>query len=262
MKRKTISIYVWLFIWVTAPVLYLIAFLIWLSTVLFDNRLRLLHQFGCFWAGLYFDINPLWKITISGKENIPRNQACIMVANHQSMVDILVLYKLFVHFKWVSKKEVFRVPFFGWNMELNRYIKLDRVSRRSIAKMINEANENLDIGNPVMIFPEGTRSANGEIKKFKEGAFALALKSSVPIVPIVIMGTAEVIGKSPLFFHPNRRMQMHILPAIDSDSFKEKDSALLTAMVQELMKKELLNMKVESSSKQHNSNLNSLKRGQ
>ncbi len=250
MKRKIISIYVWLFIWVTAPALYLTAFLIWLSTVLFDKRLRLLHQFGCFWAGLYFDVNPLWKIKISGKENIPRNHACIMVANHQSMVDILVLYKLFVHFKWVSKKEVFRVPFFGWNMELNRYIKLDRGSRRSIAKMIKEAHENLGIGNPVMIFPEGTRSVDGVIKKFKEGAFVLALKSSVPIVPIVILGTAGVIGKSPLFFNPNRQMQMHILPVIDPEKYKDKDPAELTAMVQSLMENELLKMKTVQPIKQ------------
>ena len=102
-------------------------------TVLFDRRLVLLHRFTCFWASLYTWLNPAWRVRIEGREKIRPRTAYVMVANHQSLLDILVLFRLFTHFKWVSKIENFRVPCVGWNMSLNRYIKLrrgDRAERR------------------------------------------------------------------------------------------------------------------------------------
>src|SRR6185369_1806471 len=133
--RRLGSTLFWIFLVVTSILLFPLALLIWALTVLFDRRLILLHRFTCFWASLYTWLNPAWRVRIEGRDRIAPNTAYVMVANHQSLLDILVLFRLFVHYKWVSKIENFRVPCVGWNMSLNRYIKLRRGSRESIDAM-------------------------------------------------------------------------------------------------------------------------------
>src|SRR5262249_51268254 len=118
-----------------------------------------------------------------------------MVSNHQSLLDILVLFRLFVHFKWVSKAELFRIPCIGWNMTLNRYIRLRRGNPESIAAMIRDAERTLAEGSSLMIFPDGTRSPDGHLKPFKRGAFTLALRPRVPLLPIVMQGTSHARRK-------------------------------------------------------------------
>jgi len=98
----------------------------------------------------------------------------MIVSNHQSQLDTLVAFGLFFPFKWISKAEVFRLPFIGWNMTLNRYIKLKRGDRKSIQKMMTECEKMISKGNSLYFFPEGTRSKTGIIKPFKPGAFILA----------------------------------------------------------------------------------------
>ena len=96
----------------------------------------MLHRFTCFWASLYTWLNPVWPVTIHDRDKLRSDRACVMVSNHLSLVDILVLFRLFHHFKWVSKIENFRVPFIGWNMSLNGYIKLKRGDKQSIMQMV------------------------------------------------------------------------------------------------------------------------------
>ena len=117
--------------------LFPIAALVWAVTAPFDRRLVALHRFTCFWASLYTWLNPAWPVQVIGREKIRPDVAYVMVANHQSLLDILVLFRLFRHFKWVSKIENFRIPFIGWNMSLNRYIKLRRGDRASVASMMS-----------------------------------------------------------------------------------------------------------------------------
>src|SRR4029079_1418346 len=145
------------FLFISSILLFPVAVLIWATTVLFDKRLVLLHRFTCFWASLYSWFNPVWRVRVEGREKIDPNTAYVMVANHQSLLDILVLFRLFTHFKWVSKIENFRVPCIGWNMSLNRYIKLRRGDKESIDAMMTAAQQALAEGNSIMMFPEGTR---------------------------------------------------------------------------------------------------------
>src|SRR5439155_1280932 len=172
-----------------------VALLIWVVTAPFDRRRALLHRYTCFWASLYTWLNPAWRVRVEGRERIRPDAAYVMVANHQSLLDILVLFRLFVHFKWVSKIENFRVPFIGWNMSLNRYIKLRRGSRDSIARALHACERALAQGNSIMMFPEGTRSPDGRLRAFKPGAFTLAQRTGAPILPIVIEGTASALPK-------------------------------------------------------------------
>src|SRR5262249_44611588 len=154
---RLFSVAFWLFIGLSSALLFPVALLVWAVTAPFDRRLRVQHLFTCFWASLYTWANPLWRVRVVGRERVRPGATYVMVANHQSFLDILVLFRLFVHFKWVSKAEMFRIPCIGWNMALNRYVRLRRGSPESIARMMDTCAAHLVAGSSVMIFPEGTR---------------------------------------------------------------------------------------------------------
>jgi 1-acyl-sn-glycerol-3-phosphate acyltransferase len=175
--RQVVSLAFWGFIAVSSLLLFPVALLIWLVTAPFDRRLR-------------------------------------VVANHQSFLDILVMFRLFRHFKWVSKAEMFRIPCIGWNMALNRYVKLRRGSAASIAQMMAACERHLADGSSIMIFPEGTRSADGRLKGFKHGAFTLAQKARVPILPIVVEGTFDALPKHGFVLRGFHAIRVRILPEI------------------------------------------------
>ena len=161
----------WTFLTISSISLFPVAALVWLVTLPFDRRKVVLHQFTCFWGSIYTWLNPAWPVTIAGREHIDSKTAYVMVANHQSLLDILVLFRLFRHYKWVSKAANFRIPWIGWNMRMNGYIELRRGNPESIAKMMQACADNLARGSSVMLFPEGTRSRDGRLKAFKHGAF-------------------------------------------------------------------------------------------
>ncbi len=150
---------------------------IWAVTVLFDRRLVLLHRFTCFWASLYTWVNPQWPVTIDGREKIRDDATYVMVANHQSLLDILVLFRIFTHFKWVSKIENFRVPCVGWNMTLNRYIKLRRGDRESVEQMMAACERDAARGHVDHDVPGRHALEDGRAPAFKTGAFELALRT-------------------------------------------------------------------------------------
>lgn len=138
----------------------------------------------------------------------------IMVSNHQSLVDILVGFHLFTHFKWVAKIELAKVPFIGWNMHLNKYIFLKRGDRRSIIEMMKESEAHLKRGSSVYIYPEGTRSETGEMRPFKAGAFALAKRTEVPILPIAIIGSKDALPKNSYTIRGWHKIEIAILDEI------------------------------------------------
>ena len=152
----------------------------------------------------------------------------MLVANHQSLGDILLLYGLNRHFKWVSKASIFKLPFIGWNMVLNRYVRLVRGDRRSIMQMLKDCREHLQEGSSILMFPEGTRSRDGEIRAFKSGSFTLARNANVPIVPIVLEGTGEALPKSGYIISAGKRLHftVRILPAVHPQDFPESTEAL------------------------------------
>lgn len=204
----------WGFIVVSSALLFPVAVALWALTRPFDPRTRALHQFTCFWASLYTWFNPLWRVRISGKEHIRPGVAYVMVANHLSLVDILVLFRLFVPFSWVSKEENFAVPFIGWNMRLNGYIPLKRGDKASAAVMMDACRATLRAGTPVMMFPEGTRSRTGELQAFKPGAFQLALETGSPLLPIVLDGSSQALPKRGFVLRGRSDITVQVLPEI------------------------------------------------
>ena len=183
MGRRIASVAFWAFIVVTSILLFPIAVLIFAATYFFDPRLRALHQFTCFWASLYTWLNPLWRVHVDHRDRIDPDQTYVMVANHLSLLDILVLFRLFTNFAWVSKIENFSVPVIGWNMRMNGYIPLVRGDKESAVEMMERCRTTLREGTSIMMFPEGTRSRDGQLQDFKPGAFQLALETELPILP-------------------------------------------------------------------------------
>ena len=220
--RRAGSLLFWTFLVLSSILLFPVALLLWAVTAPLDRRRVLLHRFTCFWASLYTWLNPAWRVEVHGREKIRRDAAYVIVANHQSLLDILVLFRLFVHFKWVSKIENFRVPCIGWNMSLNRYIKLQRGSRESVAQMMRECERTLAEGSSVMIFPEGTRSRDGRLQAFKPGAFALAQQARAAILPIVVEGTARALPKRGFVLQGRHAIRVRVLDEIPYPTFAER----------------------------------------
>jgi 1-acyl-sn-glycerol-3-phosphate acyltransferase len=233
--QALLSTVFWTFLAGSSVALFPAAAAIWALSLPFDPRLRALHAFTCFWASLYTWTNPAWRVRIEGREKIRRDEAYVMVANHQSLLDILVLFRLFVHFKWVSKIENFRIPLIGWNMRLNRYIPLRRGERASVVQMLTRCRETLAAGSSLMIFPEGTRSPDGRLRAFKTGAFELAKASGRPILPIVVEGTADALPKRGFVLRGRHRIRVSVLDEIPPESFEAESPEELALRVQALI---------------------------
>jgi 1-acyl-sn-glycerol-3-phosphate acyltransferase len=229
----------WAFLVLSSFVMFPIAVAIWIVTMPFDPRLRLLHQFTCVWGSLYTWFNPAWPVHLTGREKIRSDVTYVMVANHQSLLDILVLFRVFAHFKWVSKVENFRLPLIGWNMSLNRYIKLKRGDRASVVRMMQECRATLAGGNSIMMFPEGTRSPDGRLRAFKTGAFELAKSAGTPILPIVVEGTANALPKRGLVLQGRHRIRITVLDEVPAASFAAESVEDLTLRMRELFARHL-----------------------
>ncbi len=212
--RQVGSVVFWLFVVLSSLPLTVCAFVIWAVTAPFDKRRVVLHRFTCFWASLYTWLNPAWPVKVTGRENIVAGRTYVLVANHLSLLDILVMFRLFKDFKWVSKVEIFKVPGVGWNMSLNKYIPLKRGDKASIAEMMEMSEATLRSGSSIMIFPEGTRSKTGEMRDFKRGAFEMARSTDTAIVPIVIQGTSNALPKHGFVLQGKHHISVTVLPEV------------------------------------------------
>lgn len=221
---KTLASYgIWLLIFLTCPVLFVGALLVWLVTWPFDSRLRALHLYSCAWASIYTYVFPYWHVRVRDRDRLRNDTAYVVVSNHQSLLDILVLFRLYRHFKWVSKAVIFRLPFIGWNMTLNRYIPIRRGDPADAVRMMTACGDALEGGSSIMIFPEGTRSLDGELRDFKHGAFTLALRHHVPILPIVLDGTLHALPKHGIV-SPGADIDIQVLEPISVADFSDVDA--------------------------------------
>jgi 1-acyl-sn-glycerol-3-phosphate acyltransferase len=223
--RKTLASYgLWALILVSCPILFVGAVVVWIVTLPLDRRRRLLHLYSCAWASLYTYVFPYWRVRVRDRHWISDGVTYVLVANHQSLLDILVLFRLYKHFKWVSKAEVFRIPFIGWNMRLNRYIAIRRGDPTDAQRMMAACAAALEGGSSIMIFPEGTRSPDGELRDFRHGAFTLARRHQVAIVPIVIDGTLDALPKHGLTLQRAADIVIQVLAPIDAAAFADADA--------------------------------------
>ena len=152
------------------------------------------------------------------------------------MVDIIALYFVRLNFRWVSKQEVFRMPYIGPMLWMHGDIAIKRGrATESMKKVINDGKMWLGRGVSVAIFPEGTRSKDGEIQRFKGGAFALAKEAGVEILPVVMEGTTKIFKPKSIFFNWKHQLTLKVLPPISAEHVAETETSILAQEVQAVM---------------------------
>ena len=202
------------------------AFLVWISAAIClftkgsDPKRKLAHLYSCWWGFHYIQINPFWKYKFEGLDNIDADKTYVLVSNHQSLLDIMVLYGLNKPYKWVSKESILKVPFIGWNMQFNQYVKIVRGDLKSIKEMMAICRNWLNQGSSIMIFPEGTRSPDGELLEFRDGPFKLASDCKVPVIPIVVDGTHDCLPKSSNVLKFAGKITVRVLPPVYPQDFE------------------------------------------
>jgi 1-acyl-sn-glycerol-3-phosphate acyltransferase len=160
------------------------------------------------------------RVEIEGLDNVDKSRPQIFVANHSGLHDILSLAAyLPIQFRWIAKKSLFRVPFMGWHMRRSGYIAIDRENPRDAARSIMDAARIIHNGVNAIAFPEGTRSRTGALGNFHSGAFSLALRTGVPLVPITLDGSYRVIAPKTLQVNPGTIIRIRIDSPIDLSSY-------------------------------------------
>ncbi len=215
-----LSVLYWVYVFLTMPFWFLGAVAVFVATVAFDRRRVVLHLYSSAWASFYLVSNPLWRARVQGRSHLPWRGAAVIVANHLSLLDILVLYGLFRPFKWVSKASLFKIPLLGWNMRMNDYVPIERGERQSIKKMMAHCRRQLARGAPVLMFPEGTRAVDGRLQRFRDGAFKLAYEAKVPVIPVAITGTSQALPKHGLVMRERMQAVARVLEPLDPASFE------------------------------------------
>ena len=182
---------------------------------LLDSSGNTPHLVARLWGKILLSITGT-KVRVHGLENINPQKSYILVSNHQSTYDIFALLGYFPHqFRWTAKASLFRAPFLGCAMSRIVYIPIERDSPKKAYRSMLRAAEKVQQGVSVIIFPEGTRSPDGNLQPFKKGLFLIALKSKAPILPIGIRGTAKIMPKGDWRAHPGD-VQIIIGPPIET----------------------------------------------
>jgi 1-acyl-sn-glycerol-3-phosphate acyltransferase len=185
---------VWFFL---ILVFFLIDFIFKLRGKLVRNGIALLYKLVVFCSGL--------KIDIKGTKHLHQKTPVIIVANHQSVCDFFIIGSLVTEpFKFIAKKEFFSIPFIGWIFRMDQHLMFNRNNPNQGMKAFRQASKTLDHGFSLIVFPEGPRTSDGQIKAFQNGSFYLSIKKQVPIVPIRLCGFRDILPKHSLRFRPGR----------------------------------------------------------
>ena len=204
--------------------MYAVGAPLFLVSAPFDPDRKIGHWYATRWGRFIMALNERWSCEVVGGEKIPRDRALVVVSNHQGVGDIMVVYHLDLHFKWISKASNFFVPFMGWFMFHAGYIPLRRGRKNSIVMAMQRARRYLDRGVSVLFFPEGTRSPDGEVMPFKPGAFRLALDGHFDILPLGISGTHDAIPKNTWRFSEEKSpMKIVVGDVISTQGLGEAD---------------------------------------
>ena len=234
MRQTLRSFYIWFSIAVGTAIMYFAALPIFLLSAPFDRKRRFGHWYAQRWGRGILWLNNRWSWEVLRQERIPRDRPLVVVSNHQGSGDIMMAFCLDLHFKWISKRSNFLVPFMGWFMFHAGYIPLVRGRRSSIEQCMQRAREYLDMGVSVLFFPEGTRSLDGVVKSFKPGAFKLALDAGCDVLPLAITGTLNALPKNTWKFSDDYvHMRMLVGDVISTKGMTERDLDALATRARE-----------------------------
>lgn len=188
----------------------------------FDKKGNTVHYIGKFWSLLNIFLSGT-RLTIRGKEKINTNLTHIVMSNHQSLFDVWALIgKIPLQIRWIVKAEIRKIPVFGYTLERMGHIYVDRKKRAAAYISLETAAGKIKNGTSVIIFPEGTRSNDGHLLKFRMGGIIMALKSGVPILPVTVNGSRFVLPKNTLALMPGK-IEVVVGDMIDASTYDENN---------------------------------------
>jgi 1-acyl-sn-glycerol-3-phosphate acyltransferase len=244
---KTILVYLWApfanLLWYThTVVMATLSLLLWP----FDRSGAMQHWCARWWCRLVA-LSIFARLQVHGTENLRRDQNYIYMANHSSLIDTPALFAYLPYqFKIMAKKELFYIPFMGWHLWTSGNFAVDRSDGRKTAKSLRRVIEGIKSGKSLAVFPEGTRTPDGHLQEFKTGAFKIALRAGVPIVPVTIRGTFKLLPKTTLAPRPGK-VDVIIGKPIATSEYNEKRLHELIARVRAAIQDNLDVPEVEQS---------------
>jgi 1-acyl-sn-glycerol-3-phosphate acyltransferase len=239
MTLKMILVYIWApfanLLWYThTVVMATISLILWP----FDKTGEMQHWCARWWCRLI-----AWSIFanihVHGTENLSKEQNYVYMANHSSLIDTPALFAYLPYqFRIMAKKHLFYFPFMGWHLWTAGNFPIDQSDARKTAKSLKGVIEGIRAGKSLAVFPEGTRSPDGNLQEFKQGSFKIALRAGVPIVPVTIIGTSKLLPKGSLAPRPGR-VDVVIGKPIDTKQYNEKQLPELIAVTHKVIEETL-----------------------
>ena len=241
------SIIVWLICFCYILVTFPLTFIVWLLVFPFDRGRAIIHWILMYQSLFLSFLIPIWTINIEGREKAVKGTTYVIISNHQSVLDILLLNCIRYKFKWISKIENINFPVIGWYLKMADYIIVDRENEESKTRMLEKSYDCLKRGISIMIFPEGTRSLNNEIGFFKRGAFQLVLQADVPILPVLIDGSGGILPKHGLIFGNGHNIRIRVLDPVFPATFDTDNPEILALKLSEFMKSGLKELRAQKN---------------
>jgi len=218
MGARIFTVYMWSFYVLIFLFFFILISITFVLTFWFDPYRKITNRELGWMAWFMVHPWPAWKIHIEGAELIQKDKPTIFVSNHESFVDIPLIYQLPIRMKWVVKHSMTYIPVMGWMVKLTGQLTINR-SKRSAIKKLERLVKPLRSGVPVMLFPEGTRSVNGQLQPFKNGAFLLELEHGFDIQPMIVEGAFEALRPGSSVFNPKAELKVKVLPVIPINDF-------------------------------------------
>ena len=234
MVNRLVSAWVWVSTGVVALLWLPWMGVVWLFTAPGDPGRYTVGRWFRRAAVTITSLNPFWKFRTTGVEIHDPRRPYVAVANHESIADIFLLSHLPWEMKWMSKDAIFKIPVMGWMMRMAGDVMVKRGDAGSRIRALEEARDRLRKKVSVMIMPEGTRSGGGELLKFHDGAFRLAIEMGAPILPIAVAGTRAAISKGS-WMVGRARAVARVLPPVETTGLTLDDVAALRDRVRAMI---------------------------
>jgi len=224
-------------VWVSTAALILLWLPLLVIIRLFDRNPvryttgRMFRRLG--WA--ITKVNPLWSLKITGEKISDPKRPYVIVCNHQSFADIPLIAKLPMEMKWLTKIELFKLPVVGWMLRMAGDIPVNRKNKRAAAQAFVKASRYLSQKCSVIFFPEGTRSPDGLIHRFTDGAFQLAIRAQAPILPLVVDGSYDCLPKRSWRFGKPREIFLKVLEPFDTAGLSIDDTEKVRERIRNLI---------------------------